>query len=340
MARRAPPFWWRKPGPKALALWPAGALYGAVAARRMASAPRQRVGLAVLCVGNLTIGGSGKTPVATALADCAAAMGLKPGFLSRGHGARPGPPRLVSEADEAADVGDEPLLLAGHGPVAVGRDRAAGAQLLIEAGCDLAIMDDGFQSAQLHMDYALIVVDAAFGIGNGHVLPAGPLRAPVLRQLAFADAVLRMGRGPAADQVVRLAARAGKPVFDAIAAPRDPGRLAGRRFLAFAGIGHPEKFFATLRETGAEIAVEKAFGDHHPYTQWQLRDLMAEARAARLELATTAKDAVRLAGVTLPPGFRQMLAILQIDAVFDPPQAPARMIGEALSAFRRRRLGS
>jgi tetraacyldisaccharide 4'-kinase len=224
--------------------------------------------------------------------------------------------------------------------VAVGRDRAAGAQLLIEAGCDLAIMDDGFQSAQLHMDYALIVVDAAFGIGNGHVLPAGPLRAPVLRQLAFADAVLRMGRGPAADQVVRLAARAGKPVFDAIAAPRDPGRLAGRRFLAFAGIGHPEKFFATLRETGAEIAVEKAFGDHHPYTQWQLRDLMAEARAARLELATTAKDAVRLAGVTLPPGFRQMLAILQIDAVFDPPQAPARMIGEALSAFRRRRLGS
>lgn len=336
MAGQAPPFWWRKPGLKALALWPAAAIYGAVAGRRMMTAPRQRLGLPVLCVGNLTVGGSGKTPVATTLADRAVAMGLKPGFLSRGHGSRPGPPRLVRQGDGAREVGDEPLLLAAHAPVAVGRDRAAAARLLIDAGCDLAIMDDGFQSAQLHMDYALIVVDATFGIGNGRILPAGPLRASISRQLAFADAVLRMGRGTAADAVVRRAARAGKPLFDAIAAPRDAGRLAGRRFLAFAGIGHPSKFFATVRAAGAEVVVEKAFPDHHPFTEWQARELMAQARASRLELITTAKDAVRLADINLPSGFRQMLAILQIDAVFDPPNTPVRIIEATLAAYRRR----
>ncbi|MBX3566674.1 MAG: tetraacyldisaccharide 4'-kinase [Rhizobiaceae bacterium] len=336
MAGRAPPFWWRRPGFNSFALWPLAAAYGAIAGRRLDSAQRARVALPVLCVGNLTVGGSGKTPVAIALAREAIAMGLKPGFLSRGHGSRPGPPRLVRQGDAAADVGDEPLLLAAVAPVAVSRDRVAGARALIGEGCDFAIMDDGFQSAQLHMDQALIVVDAAFGIGNGRVIPAGPLRAPVPRQIAHADAVVRMGRGEGADAVVRMAARAGKPVFDAIAAPRDPSRLAGRRFLAFAGIGHPAKFFASLKETGAEIAVEKVFGDHHPYTEWQLRDLMAQARSDHLELATTAKDAVRLAALNLPPGFRQMLAILHIDAVFDPPQVPARIVGETLAAYRRR----
>jgi tetraacyldisaccharide 4'-kinase len=338
MGGKAPPFWWQPAGGKALALAPAAALYAAIARHRLRNGPRAPVDIAVVCVGNLTVGGSGKTPVSIGLAKAAAAMGLKPGFLSRGHGARLSRPLLVApDSPPVVSAGDEPLLLAGHAPVAVTPDRAAGARLLIEHGCDIAIMDDGFQSARIRMDHAILVVDALFGIGNGRVLPAGPLRAAIADQMPYADSILRMGQGSAADGVIRLAARAGKPVHTASVRPLEPERLAGRRLLAFAGIGHPVKFFDTVRAAGADVVQARAFPDHHPYSEAEIRRLMEDARGLRAALVTTAKDAARLRGSAFP-GLDEMLEVLEIEVVFDDPHVPERIVEAAMAAYGRRKL--
>lgn len=292
----------------------------------------------VLCVGNFTVGGSGKTPVAIALARQAAAMGLEPGILSRGHGGSFSAPRAVDlHHDSARHVGDEPLLLAEAAPVVVTPNRAAGAKLLIEHGCRLIIMDDGFQSARIGIDYALMVIDARYGLGNGHVIPGGPLRAPLTQQLRFADAILRMGEGTAADDVVRRAARAGRAIFDARAQPREPRRFADGRFLAFAGIGHPQKFFDTVALAGGAVVIARVFGDHHFYADDELLDLEAAADAGGLTLTTTAKDATRLRhGSEVARRLLERIRVLEIDAVFEPESAPRRIIQETLDAFRRR----
>lgn len=335
----APPFWWERPDWRARALYPFSTVYGAVARRRMVSGRREKVATPVLCVGNFTVGGTGKTPVAIALADQALRMGLKPGFLSRGYGGSFSQPHMVDPShDSARQVGDEPLLLAEHGPVAVTPDRAAGARLLIERGCDFLIMDDGFQSARIHIDYALLVVDGKRGLGNGHVIPGGPVRAPLLAQLRLADALLKMGEGDAADSVIRMASRANKPVFEAFARPRNPEALAGRRFLAFAGIGHPEKFFDTVRAAGGEVVRTHAFPDHHAFTKEDFEELSELAGKGSLELITTAKDAVRLRhGTAAAQLFLKSLVLLEIDAVFDLQHVPARIITDTLAAWRRRK---
>ncbi len=342
MASEAPPFWWEKPDWRSLALSPLSLAYGAVARRQLRKARRQKVDAPVLCVGNFTVGGSGKTPVAIALAEQARAEGLRPGILSRGHGGSFSEPHVVDAAHDAArHVGDEPLLLAAHAPVAVSPDRAAGAALLIRRnGCDFLIMDDGFQSARVHMDYALMVVDARYGLGNGRIIPGGPLRARVADQLLYADAILRMGEGTAADALVRKAARAGKPIFDALVRPRNAAAFAGRKFLAFAGIGHPDKFFDSVTQAGGTVAVKRPFPDHHVYARDELADLAASAHKADLGLVTTAKDAARLRHGDVPGGFLEGLDVLEIETVFDPQHAPQRIIGETLAAWRRRRLAT
>ncbi|HHZ10031.1 MAG TPA: tetraacyldisaccharide 4'-kinase [Rhizobiales bacterium] len=340
MASEAPPFWWTAPDWRAYALLPLSAVYGAVAARRMVSAARQKVDLPVLCVGNLTVGGTGKTPVAIALARQALAMKLVPGFLSRGHGGGFSHPHIVDpRGDSARHVGDEPLLLAEHAPVAVTANRAAGAKILTERGCDFLIMDDGFQSARIHIDFALLVVDAMRGIGNGHVIPGGPLRAPVVGQLRFADAIVKMGDGDAADGVIRMAARANRPVFEARARPRNPETVAGRRVLAFSGIGNPQKFYRSLQESGAELVATRSFPDHHQFMADELGELAIQADKAGLDLVTTAKDAVRLRHAKgVPEGFAERLRVLEIDAVFETDPVPERIIADTLAAWRKRQL--
>lgn len=340
MASEAPPFWWDRPDWRAYALWPLSLLYGAVAGRRMRNAAREKVGAPVLCVGNFTVGGTGKTPVAIALAKRARQMGLKPGFLSRGHGGSFGEPHVVdARHDSARHVGDEPLLLAAHAPVAVTPNRAAGARLLIEKhGCDFLIMDDGFQSARIHIDYALMVIDARYGLGNGHVIPGGPLRARLYDQLLFTDAVLKMGEGSAADALVRRAARSGKPIFEAHTQPRGAEAITGRRLLAFAGIGHPEKFFSSVAEAGGDVVDKRPFPDHHFYAEDELADLSSAADKADLGLITTAKDAVRLRTDASASRFLDTLSVLEIDAVFDSDHMPERIIGQTLEAWHRRRL--
>jgi tetraacyldisaccharide 4'-kinase len=296
---RAPAFWFAgKPDWRARALWPLGALYGAVTARRMGG-QGARVGVPVICVGNFVAGGAGKTPTALAIAALLREMGEAPAFLSRGYGGTAGKdaPLLVDPAHhDAALVGDEPLLLARAAPTIVAADRPAGALAARLAGASVIIMDDGLQNRSLHQDVRFAVVDGATGVGNGFCVPAGPLRAPLATQTPHVTAVVLIGEGEAGERVADAAARAGKPVLRARLTPdADQARaLAGRDVVAFAGIGRPEKFFATLREIGARIVAAHAFGDHHPYAREEIAGLQAEAEARGAMLLTTEKDMARL----------------------------------------------
>ncbi len=297
---RAPAFWWRaRPSLLARLLRPPGLIYGAVAGRRMRK-PGGRAPLPVVCIGNFTAGGAGKTPTAQAVAALLGAAGERPAFLSRGYGGRLSGPVRVEPHHRAADVGDEPLLLARTGPAIVSRDRKAGARLARQIGATVLVMDDGLQNPSLLKDCAIAVVDGAAGIGNGLTIPSGPLRAPMGAQWPAVDAVLVIGDGAAGDAVAREARRRGKPVFRARLAP-DPVQaeaLRGRRLLAFAGIGRPEKFFDTLRACGATLAATRSFPDHHPYTAADLAGLRDEAARQGLQAVTTEKDFVRIAGAT------------------------------------------
>ena len=268
-----------------------------VSGRRMETAPSASVSVPVLCVGNFIAGGAGKTPTAIAICRAAAKHGLKPGFLSRGFGGSLAGPALVDLAHHhAAEVGDEPLLLAEEAPTVISADRPAGAARLVAEGCDFIILDDGFQNPHLAKDYNLVVVDAGRGIGNGMTIPSGPLRAPLTRQMALADSVVVIGDAPGGDRVIRETARRGKPSFLASLKPMQKAKWRKMRCLAFAGIGDPEKFFASLAECGADLVLTRAFPDHHVYSDEEIEELLEEAREQDLALVTTTKDMARLRG--------------------------------------------
>jgi tetraacyldisaccharide 4'-kinase len=292
------PRFWMKPRPTLLArlLQPTGWAYGRATAQRM-QGRGERAGAPTICVGNFTVGGAGKTPTALALARMLIGDGRRVAFLSRGYG---GPERaepLLVDADshKAAEVGDEPLLLAKLAQCWVGADRVRSARSAVEAGADTLILDDGLQNPGLVKDLSIAVVDGESGFGNGLCVPAGPLRAPVSAQLPFVQAVIVLGGDDAAaSRIVALAP--GKPV---IRASLEPDALAaapliGREVVAFAGIARPEKFYATLRRVGAQIVATHDFADHHPYTQREVEALIEESRGRGALLATTEKDLVRL----------------------------------------------
>ncbi len=341
MTSETPPFWWNESDWRPWLFYPASLIYGMVSGRRMDMARPPAAAIPVLCIGNFTVGGAGKTPVAILLARQARQAGLKPGFLTRGYGGSHSGPHLVDPDTHASwHSGDEPLLLAREAPVAVAADRMQGVRLLLEQGCDFAIMDDGFQSRRLHDDYGLLIVDGHRGIGNGHVLPAGPLRAPIRTQLRHAHAILRLDEGRHAVPVIRRAARAGLPVYSAMTRVVRPEHFAGRRMLAFAGIGNPAKFFLTLSGTGAEIVRTREFPDHYPYRDEDLRQLEEEASAQGLELVTTAKDAVRLVhGTAYARAFHARLHVLGIEIDLTPPTLGPLIIRETVANFRRRIFG-
>ncbi|BDA82830.1 tetraacyldisaccharide 4'-kinase [Aureimonas sp. SA4125] len=336
---RAPDFWWTRPGWQALLLSPLAYAYGAAARWRLINGERAEAGLPVLCIGNFTVGGGGKTPTALALGRAALTMGLRPGFLSRGHGGALRGPLLVDLArHHAGDVGDEPMLLARLAPTAIAVDRKLGAELLrCEADCDLVIMDDGFQSQRLSFDHVLLVVDAGRGLGNARVVPAGPLRAPLVDQISHADAVLVIGEGSAGETAIRSAAKGGRPVYAAHLRPRHADNFAGRRCLAFAGIADPGKFYRSLEGLGADLVETRDFPDHHVFTAAELQGLCDAAEQQALQLVTTRKDAVRLkAGGALVEAFADRIAVLDVDLVFAPSGVPEGIIRETLDAFRTR----
>lgn len=338
MAGEAPDFWWQNANWRAHMLAPAAWLYGAVAGRRLARSNPPRVALPVLCIGNFTVGGAGKTPTAIAFAQALKARGLVPGIVSRGYGGNYGDLHLVDvENDNARQVGDEPLLLARHASVALSANRLNAAHFLQMHGCNFIIMDDGFQSARLYADFSLLVVDAGRGIGNGKVIPAGPLRAPMVDQMRKTDALLRIGRGDAADYVIRQAARAGRPVFEAQLIASSRGSLTPKRWLAFAGIGNPDKFYTSLRQAGGDVAVTRSFADHHAFSSDDLSELQRDAAKAGLGLITTAKDYVRIATmIGAPQGFVENLAVLDIALQFDNRDAPTQIIDQTIERYRKR----
>src|SRR3954468_20361740 len=256
---RAPDFW-RRRGAAALALAPLGALYGFTVALKARSAKPFDPRLPVICVGNLTAGGSGKTPVAIAIAERLRAKGHKPFFLTRGYGGSERGPVMALRAHSAAMMGDEALLLARAAPTIVAGDRAAGARLAKEKGATVLVMDDGHQNFSLRKNLSLVVVDAQTGFGNGFQIPAGPLREPVAQGVARADAAVLVGDGGP-----DLAAFRG-PVLRAHLVT-DGGALVGRPVFAFAGIGRPEKFIASLEASGAKVIGSCFFADHHPYSE-------------------------------------------------------------------------
>lgn len=342
MVSDAPPFWWTKADWRAWCLYPLSYVYGRVAGRQMARKDRPSVPVPVFCVGNFTVGGAGKTPTAITMAKAAKAKGLKPGFLSRGYGGSLDVTTLVDLDHHRADaVGDEPLLLAREAMTVISRRRFEGAERLVAEGCDFIIMDDGFQSARLAIDFALVVVDSVRGIGNGHLVPGGPVRAPLDLQLRQMSSLLKVGNGPAADALVRRASRAGRPVQVASLLPLHNAELAGKKVFAFAGIADPAKFYRTVAAVGAEIVATRSFPDHHYLAEDELRDLMADAQKQELLLVTTAKDRARLAGHHgAAEELMAQLSVVEVEMVFDDPQAPAKMIDQAIINCRNRLLAS
>jgi tetraacyldisaccharide 4'-kinase len=295
------PFWWyRKQGALASALRPLGRLYGALAAAKAARVEPYRSRLPVVCIGNVTAGGGGKTPTAIAIAALLKSIGERPVFLTRGYGGKSKGPVLVGKGQSAAEVGDEPLLLAAHAPTVVSADRAAGAKFIEGLNASVAdasviVMDDGFQNPQLAKDFSLIVADSGLGIGNGFVMPAGPLRGPLTSQIPRADALLLIGDGDQAAPLVTAFEAHGKPVLKARLATRGDSRWLGvLPVIGFAGIANPKKFYSSLTSHGARLIDTMSFADHHRYTPRQAAFLMKWAREQSAMLVTTEKDWVRL----------------------------------------------
>lgn len=339
MASETPPFWWKESGFAALALKPAEWVYSFFACRNLDRRIPPQIDLPVLCIGNFTLGGAGKTPVAISFAKAAKEMGFKPGIVSRGFGGTTrGQHRVDPDHDRARDVGDEPLLLARHAMVMVGADRHASAVKLKEAGCDLILMDDGFQSRRLYTDYALLVVDATRGLGNGRVFPAGPLRAPLPNQLAYADGVLVIGQGDGGDRAIRLASRAAKPVFLGSLVSSASHKVDKKRFLAFAGIGNPQKFFKSVRDMGGEIDQTRIFADHHFFSEFDLKDIADSAETHKLWLATTAKDYVRLVTDKLDDKLKR-LVVFDVDVAFEDAGYCQRILRDVIRNYKERMIG-
>jgi tetraacyldisaccharide 4'-kinase len=313
------PAFWRNNGLAARALAPIASIYASVADSRMRGAGF-RAGVPVFCVGNLTAGGTGKTPTALALARSFLARGLKPYFLTRGYGGSNAGPLLVAQGHTAKDVGDEALLLARLAPTIVARDRAAGAQLAEASGATVIIMDDGFQNSSLEKDFALLVIDGQRGIGNGRVIPAGPLRASLKLQLARANALLVVGALANPTRGLVAAAKAlGVPVFQGSLAPDMPAmnELRGKKVFAYAGIGHPDKFFATLATGGALVRGTRVFADHHPFTRAEAVELLDAAAREHLKLVTTEKDIARMRGDAALDALASQTTVLPVTMTFD-----------------------
>jgi tetraacyldisaccharide 4'-kinase len=309
-----PPRFWQNPpeapGWQARVLAPVSALAARATARRVArSGKAWRAPVPVICVGNAHLGGTGKTPAVIALAERLTARGLSVHIVSRGYGGSAQGVLRVDPARQSADLtGDEPLLLAAFAPTWVAQDRAAGCRAALAAGAQVLLLDDGFQNPSVRKDISILTVDAAEGFGNARVAPGGPLREPVAAALARADLVLTIGDPAAQTRFANRWPVAPLPRLVAELRPLETGMdWRGMAVFAFAGIGRPAKFFATLRGLGADLRGTVALSDHQPIPLALLQRLAAQAQASGADLVTTEKDAVRL-----PRGFQGRILVLPV----------------------------
>lgn len=341
---REPRFWYpERRGTVPLAarlLGPAGYLYGMAGRFKQRAAKPERAAVPIICIGNVTAGGAGKTPVAMTLAARLIERGEQVHFLSRGYGGREvGPIRVDPAHHGAGDVGDEPLLLAKVAPTWVARNRPEGAAAAVRGGARLIIMDDGFQNPSLAKDFSLLVVDAAAGLGNGRLVPAGPLRERVDDALARTNALLITGHGHAADSIAARATARGLPVFRSIVRPPSSPNIGDGPFIAFAGIGRPEKFFRTLADLRVEVTETISFPDHHLYSDRDALSLIVRARELGARLITTEKDAARLtrAAASSPRArLAEAAATLPVRAHIANFETLIALIADAVSRARRR----
>jgi len=307
---RAPGFW-DSEGIFPTLLAPAAALYGAAASWRRRRGQLWPAPVPVICVGNLIAGGAGKTPIARSVCARLTDKGHRVHLLSRGYrGNKTGPLKVDPDRHSSQDVGDEALLLAATGPTWIARDRAAGARAAAAAGAEAIVLDDGFQNSSLRKDLSLLVVDGAYGFGNGKLIPAGPLREPISEGFARAGAVVLIG--PDTADVAKMVP-AGLPILGAHLKPCGGlAEVAGKSVVAFAGIGRPEKFFETLANLGCELLGRHSFADHHHYRDHEIMVLADKADKLQALLVTTAKDFVRL-----PDHLRALVAFIEIEVEWD-----------------------
>jgi tetraacyldisaccharide 4'-kinase len=297
-------------------LTPLAALYGLAVKRKLARAQPTRAPLAVICVGNLTVGGVGKTPVVAAIRAHLSGRGVRTASLSRGYGGKlAGPLKVDPQRHTAEDVGDEPLMLAASGEAWIGRDRPAAAMAMAQAGVDVLVMDDGHQNTALAKDLSLIVIDTQAPFGNGHLLPKGPLREPVADGLARCDGVVLMGDGPCPAPVTA----AGRPTLRARLEPTEA--VPAGPLVAFAGIGRPQKFFDGLAAAGAQLSETVPYPDHHRYAPSEIDWLTRLAGERGARLITTQKDHVRL-----PESVRARVLAWPVEACFESDEAFGRLL--------------
>lgn len=338
---KAPGFW-NERGLLAWLLYPASLIYGRISLSRFNKQARYKARMPVICIGNLVAGGAGKTPMALALGEAAVSIGLSPIFLTRGFGGSEEGPLLVDPTTHlSSDVGDEALLLARVAPTIVARDRVQGAmqaEALAESRDGaILIMDDGFQNPYLLKDLNLVVVDAQQSIGNGFVMPAGPLRAPLMPQVRRADQFIVIGEGDRGPRLRQLAAKLGKASNHAYIKPARSHLIGGTRVFAFCGIGQPAKFYRTVEALELDIVGSRDFADHHPYTNGEAHEILAEAEEQNLTIVTTAKDHVRLIGIgEAGATLARKTHIIDVKMQFDDSAFPRRVLEQAQRKFTRR----
>ncbi|MCF6198385.1 MAG: tetraacyldisaccharide 4'-kinase [Hyphomicrobiaceae bacterium] len=332
---KAPKFWFQKGHPLSFLLAPAGGLYGLAVRLRFALTKPCRSKRPVICIGNFTVGGGGKTPLALALAEQLANKGYQPVFLTRGYGGQISGPHLVDPlSDNAQMVGDEPLLLAKVAPVVVSADRPAGARLIEGMEADIILMDDGFQNPTLYKDLSIVVVDEAQGIGNERVFPAGPLRAPMAFQLARTD--LLVIAGPASQSAtVRIEQGFKREIFRSdLLAKGQVDWLQGARVMAVTGIARPDKFYASLQRLGAELVQRHDFPDHYMFSEQDAQNLLSLSKTDEAQIIMTRKDWVRLPETGQLGELRAKARVLDVTAKIDRPAELLALIEKTISAAR------